>query len=244
MPFLLSDHFARFAPSYDRVNHLLSLGLDVRWRARWLAAIEQRPAPRVLDLCAGTLSGAREVLRRFSDAKVTAIDFCRPMLQLGLAQLPEAQRARVSPICADVLQLEFAPESFDVVICSFAMRHLPQRETILRKIHAWLSPKGQLVIFDFFRPTTYCAKLFHNTAGRYLLPILGQVFGGFGPAYTHLHASIDCFCACEEFQRFLITQGFAIQRSENMSFGIAALIVAVPERIPSSTNSDLNRRAD
>ena len=120
----LADHFARFAPSYDRVNHILSLGLDLHWRARLLRVIASRPALRILDLCAGTLSCTREVLRRFADAEVTAVDFCRPMLDLGLAHLPESLRARMAPICADALELELEPHSFEVVICSCAMRHL------------------------------------------------------------------------------------------------------------------------
>ncbi len=228
MAFPLADHFARFAPSYDRVNHILSLGLDVRWRARWLAAIERRPAPRILDLCAGTLACTREVLRRFSDTKVTAVDFCRPMLDRGLAQLPESLRTRVSLICSDALQLEVGPGSFDVVICSFAMRHLPQQDLLLQKIHSWLSPGGQLVIFDFFRPGTFPAKVFHHTAGRYLLPVMGQILGGFGPAYVHLHASIDRFVTRAEYEELLAAQSFGIQISEDLTLGIVALIVAVP----------------
>ena len=228
MPSTLSDHFAQFAPSYDRVNHILSLGLDVHWRARLLAAIQPRPALRILDLCAGTLPCTREVLQRFGDAKVTAVDFCRPMLDLGLAQLPELLRPRVATICADVLELDLFPSSFDVVICSCAMRHLPQQEILLRNIHGWLSPGGQLVILDFFRPRTAPAKLFHLTAGRYLLPLAAELLKGFGPAYLHLHASIDRFVSRVDYEQLLATQSFGVQRSEDLSFGIVSLIVAVP----------------
>ncbi len=224
----LAHHFAQFAPSYDRVNHILSLGLDVRWRACLLAAIDRRPAPRILDLCAGTLSCTREVLRRFVDAKVTAVDFCRPMLDHGLAQLPHLPSTRVATICADALQLDLSPESFDVVICSCAMRHIPQQEILLQKIHSWLSPGGQLVIFDFFRPTTVFAKVFHATAGRYLLPLAGELLKGFGPAYLHLHASIDRFVSRADYEKLLATQSFGIQRAEDLTFGIVSLVVAVP----------------
>lgn len=228
MSSLLAHHFAQFAPSYDRVNHILSLGLDVRWRARLLDAIDRRPAPRILDLCAGTLSCTREVLRRFVDAKVTAVDFCRPMLDRGLAQLPQLLRARVATICADALQLDLRPASFDVVICSCAMRHLPQQEIMLQKIHSWLSPGGQLLIFDFFRPRTVLAKVFHATAGRYLLPLAGELLKGFGPAYLHLHASIDRFVSRVDYEELLATQSFGIQRAEDLTFGIVSLVVAVP----------------
>jgi demethylmenaquinone methyltransferase / 2-methoxy-6-polyprenyl-1,4-benzoquinol methylase len=232
MPSPVADHFIRFAPSYDRVNHILSLGLDVRWRARLIAAIKERPNPRVLDLCAGTLACTREVLRRFPHAHVTAVDFCRPMLDIGLSRLPEPLRTRVRVICADALVLELAPLSFDVVICSCGMRHLPEQEAMLKKIRGWLLPEGQFIILDFFRPTTVVSKLFHSTAGRYLLPMVADLLKGFGPAYLNLYASIKHFSSRAEYERLLITQKFTIRRSEDLTFGIVSLIATAPLLLP------------
>ncbi|MGZ3595844.1 MAG: class I SAM-dependent methyltransferase [Syntrophales bacterium] len=224
----VADHFIRFAPSYDRVNHLLSLGLDVHWHASLIAAIEEKSNLRILDLCAGTLACTREVLRRFPHANVTAVDFCRPMLDCGLSGLPEPMRNRVDVICADVLELDFAPASFDVVICSCGMRHLPEQGAMLKKIQGWLSPEGQFIILDFFRPTTIVAKLFHATAGRYLLPMAADLLKGFSPAYLNLYASIKHFSSRAEYERLLITQKYAVRRSEDLTFGIVSLIAVAP----------------
>ena len=224
----VADHFISFAPSYDRVNHILSLGLDVHWRARLIAAIEERPNPRVLDLCAGTLACTREVLRRFPHAHVTAVDFCRPMLDIGLSGLPEPLRTRIEIICADALALEFAPASFDIVICSCGMRHLPEQRAMLKKIRRWLPLEGQFIILDFFRPTTVISKLFQSTAGRYLLPMVADMLKGFSPAYLNLHASIKHFSNRAEYERLLISQNYAIRRSEDLTFGIVSLIAAAP----------------
>ena len=224
----VADHFIRFAPSYDRVNHILSLGRDVHWRARLIAAVEERPNHRILDLCAGTLACTREVLRRFPHAHVTAVDFCRPMLDCGLSRLPESLRTRVQVICADALALDLAPLSFDTVICSCGMRHLPEQEAMLKKIRGWLPPEGQFIILDFFRPTTIVSKLFHATAGRYLLPMAADMLKGFGPAYLNLYASIKHFSSRSEYERLLISQNYAIRRSEDLTFGIVSLIAAAP----------------
>jgi len=224
----LADHFVRFAPSYDRVNHLLSLGRDVHWRARMIAAIGRKPALRILDLCAGTLACTKAALENFPDAKVTAVDFCRPMLDLGLSKLARAQRARIEIICADALQLELAPGSFDVVISSWGMRHLPDQEVMLKKIRGWLSPDGQFIIFDFFRPTTLSAKFFHATVGRYVLPLAGSVLKGFGAAYRQLYDSIEHFASRVEYENLLNEHGFFIRRSEDLALGIVSLIVATP----------------
>jgi ubiquinone/menaquinone biosynthesis C-methylase UbiE len=64
------------------------------------------------------------------------------MLQLGFSKLTEPMRARVESICADALDLYLAPASFDIVICSCGMRHLPEQEALLKNIREWLPPEG------------------------------------------------------------------------------------------------------
>jgi demethylmenaquinone methyltransferase / 2-methoxy-6-polyprenyl-1,4-benzoquinol methylase len=51
------DMFARIAPRYDFLNHLLSFSLDHVWRrrtAKRFSHILRRPEARILDLCSGT----------------------------------------------------------------------------------------------------------------------------------------------------------------------------------------------
>ena len=88
----LADLFSRFAPSYDRVNHLLSLGMDYGWRELAVDAIERKAPLRILDLCAGTLACTRAALNRFPDARVTAVDFCQTMLKKPVATILQGQQ--------------------------------------------------------------------------------------------------------------------------------------------------------
>ncbi|MBL8187724.1 MAG: class I SAM-dependent methyltransferase, partial [Acidobacteria bacterium] len=49
--------FADIAPSYDRLNHLLSVNIDKVWRrftVKKLMDVLQRPNAIALDLCCGT----------------------------------------------------------------------------------------------------------------------------------------------------------------------------------------------
>ncbi|HUH65935.1 MAG TPA: class I SAM-dependent methyltransferase [Syntrophales bacterium] len=224
----LADHFALFSKSYDRVNHVLSLGLDVHWRERLVASVERRPTPNILDLCAGTLPCTRTMLQRFSDARVMAVDFCHPMLELGRANIPLHMRSQVEIICADALDLNLPSASFDVVVSCFGMRHLEKQEEMLKKIRGWLLPGGQFLIFDFFRPATPIAKLFQATVGRYVLPSAARFFGGFASAYTNLHVSIERFLTRQEYEGLLVTEGYVVTRSEDMAFGVVSIIVAAP----------------
>ncbi len=225
----MSEHFTEFAPSYDRVNRILSLGLDAGWRFRLVGRIDSAPGPMILDLCAGTLSCSHEVLRRFPEAKVTAVDICRPMLEMGIAKLEDGFRARVEPICADALELELPSRSYDAVMCSMGMRHIPNQEKILANVRRWLKYNGQMILLDFFRPSTMASKLFQLTAGKYILPQAGRLLGGCGPAYVNLHDSINNFYSRPEYEHLLRNNYFSVRHSEDLACGIVSLIEAYPE---------------
>ena len=47
--------FDALAPTYDRANRVISLGLDQRWRRQAIAALGGCAQGDMLDLCAGTL---------------------------------------------------------------------------------------------------------------------------------------------------------------------------------------------
>ncbi|MGC8794121.1 MAG: class I SAM-dependent methyltransferase, partial [Bryobacteraceae bacterium] len=101
--------FARIAPRYDLLNHLLSFGLDWRWRgraARRLRVWLTRPGARVLDLCCGTgdmlAALQREAGRAGASILLAGSDFCGPMLLLARRKLPG-----VGLIEADTLRLPF-----------------------------------------------------------------------------------------------------------------------------------------
>ena len=79
----IRDMFAGIAGVYDRMNGLLSLGLDDRWRRHVALAIDPG-ATDVLDVCSGTgelLLAAKQFGR---GSHHVASDFCEPMLRAGI----------------------------------------------------------------------------------------------------------------------------------------------------------------
>ena len=67
--------FSEIAPRYDRINTLLSLTNDKRWRRQAVALLKTDPYQRVLDLCAGTLEMSRALLQVNPRVKIDAVDF-------------------------------------------------------------------------------------------------------------------------------------------------------------------------
>ena len=106
--------FDRIAPVYDRMNRILSLGMDLRWRrvaagaAAALRAERGAGAPAdILDLAAGTGDFAIALARRFPSARVCCADISAPRLEIARRKAAAAGMAgrfsfRTSP--ADALE--------------------------------------------------------------------------------------------------------------------------------------------
>jgi len=173
------DMFAAVSPRYDLLNHLLSAGLDRRWRDRAAAEAlrvepggmpepplpghapqESEACPRVLrrghatpvilDVCTGTGDLAMAILRRRGGARVIGCDFCRPMLARAAAKFARARLARrVTLLEADALALPVADASVDAVTCAFGLRNLADPRRGLAEMRRVVRPGGRVVLLEF-----------------------------------------------------------------------------------------------
>ena len=222
----IEQMFSRIARRYDRLNHLLSLGADRRWRARAVEALDDRRTRRVLDLCCGTGDIGIECLRRYEGAHVTFADFSTRMLELArrkLAKTPAwAERSEV--VVADGLRLPFPDRSFDAVLCGFGVRNMSSEAEGLLEIKRVLKSGGTCVILEFFRPSTWPARLFYRTFGTTLIPLAGLVVAGDFGAYRYLTRSILNHMRIDEFVFLMETIGFRRVEGRHLSAGIAGLV--------------------
>jgi len=217
--------FDRIAGRYDAANRVMSAGIDVLWRKKALGLLLDgiAEAPRVLDLGAGTLDGALEILRRRADARVVAADFAREMLRVGRRK-PEA--ARVSTHAADGHHLPYASGTFDAAFSAFCVRNLRDLPAAMAELRRVVRPGGAIAILEFFRPAK--PRLFFDRFyNAHLLPLLGWAVSGDREAYRYLPASIQRFVSRGEFEDQLRRVGFAeVSGQELFPSGVASLVVA------------------
>jgi demethylmenaquinone methyltransferase/2-methoxy-6-polyprenyl-1,4-benzoquinol methylase len=194
------EMFTEIAPSYDRLNHLLSLQLDRVWRmrvARQLRPILQRPDATVLDLCCGT-GDLTFALGRAGNARVTGADFSHAMLVRARAKRASGNRetgpgSGTTFLEADALRLPFAEASFDAVTTAFGFRNLANYEDGLREILRVLKPGGTLAILEFTEPRAGVLGNLYRWYFRNVLPRIGGLISGNRSAYTYLPASVSRF---------------------------------------------------
>lgn len=106
----------------------------------------------------------------------TAKEKCRPFLQ------PDNRRKSLELQVADALALPFAAGSFDRVICSEVLEHIPDYVAALKEIHRVLKPGGTLsVSVPRFLPERICWALsdaYHANEGGHLRIFKGSELHG------------------------------------------------------------------
>ena len=170
--------FDRVAPSYDRLNRLISLGQDRRWRRHAIDALAARPGDRVLDLACGTGDLCREL----------AAAGCHPIgFDLSPGMLDHA-RVVAPLVLADALQLPVPDARADGITCGFALRNFTDLAAFASECVRVLRPGGRVSLLDAAEPTGTLARVGHSIWFRHAVPRIGGLLGD-GAAYRYLPAS-------------------------------------------------------
>lgn len=201
--------FDSIAPSYDLLNHLLSMGLDRRWwtrSARSLRDVLSRPATRVLDLCCGTgdMTAALMAERPVEGAPVIGLDFSAAMLDRARTKFASAN---VRWVEGDAMHLPYADGSFDLVTAAFGFRNLTNYAEALREMYRVLGPNGEIAILECNQPEGW-RGLVYNLHLHHILPLVGGIVSGQRHAYRYLPASIARFPRPPQMLAMLEEAGF------------------------------------
>jgi demethylmenaquinone methyltransferase/2-methoxy-6-polyprenyl-1,4-benzoquinol methylase len=211
--------FDRIAPVYDAMNHVMTVGLDRRWR-RVAAEAVVHPGDRVLDACCGTGDFALADAR--AGGRVTGLDFSERMLERA-----RAKSTAVEWVQGDALELPFDDASFDAATVGFGVRNLESLERGLAELRRVLRPGGRLGVLEITQPRGALAP-FYRLWFEKGVPVVGKVVSG-SSAYTYLPASVRRFPGPEDLARLLREARFGEVCYRLFARGIVALHVGVAE---------------
>jgi len=217
------EMFDRIAPSYDRMNKMMSLGIDRRWRGRVVRMIGRVVGasndPAVLDLCAGTMDLAAAMETAYPAARIVACDASPKMLARGASKVK-----RVEAVVGDALALPFADGAFDAVVCGFGVRNLADLRKGMREARRVLRPGGLFLTLELFQPRAATTRVVHGAGLKYLLPVMGAAFAGDRDAYAYLADSMAGFVTRPAYEAMLAEEGFTAVNAVDLTLGMLAIV--------------------
>jgi len=211
--------FGRIVPRYDRMNRIMSFGMDVGWR-RLAGAIADVRGKRVLDLGTGTGDMARELLRQGA-ASVTGADFSPAMLAVAAGR--DAGRSSCAWLSADAVRLPFADASFDRVTNAFLLRNLVDLPAAFREMARVLRPGGRVVCLDMTPPPPGMFTALYRLYFNHIMPPIAGLLSGDRAAYRYLPNSLTGFPDADTLSKMLLDAGFRTARYRRLGGGAVAL---------------------
>lgn len=223
----IREMFDGIAPSYDRLNHIMSLNVDKVWRRHALKQIVDGTPQRLLDVACGTGDSTISAAAAAAEGSVvTGVDISEGMMALVMDKARKAGVAdRIRLQVADGEALPFADGSFHRVTCAFGIRNFEHKEKGLAEFRRVLCPGGRAVILELSVPQNRVIRWFYDLYFLHVLPWIGGVVSGDKAAYKYLPASVHAFPAPGEFCTMMREAGFSRVSHKAFTLGLCRMYV-------------------
>lgn len=214
--------FARIADGYDRMNRLMTFGLDDWWRRITVRALDPHPHATMLDIGSGTGAFLPILRAHAPDGIAIGADFSLPMMQAGLARLD----ARSAFITADALRLPFADATFDTVTAGFVIRNVSDIAAAFRELYRVTKPGGRFAMLEVARPRLAVVRWGHRLYFEEVMPRIARMLGADPIAYRYLPESSRHFPDPPVIVEMLQTAGWTAVTYRHLPPNAVALHVA------------------
>ena len=219
--------FDNIAPSYDLLNHVLSLGIDRIWRKKAISSIKAESPKQILDLATGTGDLAIEAAKQLSPDRIIGVDIAEKMLEIGRKKMRKKGLSdQIFLEAGDCEDLRFEEESFDAVISAFGVRNFENLDKGFHEMHRVLRKGGTLAILEFTRPRQFPFKQLFNLYFKNILPVIGRIKSKDPKAYQYLYESVQAFPDYDKLLERLEKIGFKSCKWKSLSLGICAIYLA------------------
>jgi demethylmenaquinone methyltransferase/2-methoxy-6-polyprenyl-1,4-benzoquinol methylase len=221
----LQEIFGEVAGTYERVNRVLTLGLDRPWRRTAAKRAARDGGTRWLDVCSGTGEMAENLAQQApGDVEIVALDFSLPMLSRARAK---SMGRPVDFVLGDVKRLPFPDGAFDLLTISFATRNINLSRQVLTATYAEflrvLRPGGRFVNLETSQPRNRLLRALFHSYVKLLVKKVGTKISGSRAGYAYLSTTIPRFYGAEELTGILREAGFACVSFRRLFFGAAAI---------------------
>jgi len=212
--------FDRIARVYDRMNSVMTAGMDERWRRRAADLAGLRPGDRALDVATGTGDLAVELGRRVNaGGEVVGLDFAESMLEIARQKAPGLRFD-----AGNALDLPYGDGEFAAATVGFGARNFSDLRAGLAEMARVTRPGGRVVVLEITTPQRAPLRWFFRLWFDGLVPALGRLAGD-PDAYAYLPSSVRRFPGPAELAGELAGVGLVDVRWVLTAGGIIAIHV-------------------
>ncbi len=215
--------FDNISGSYDELNRVISLGLDIKWRKKVVALVAEIHPEKILDVATGTGdlainlvdTGAKEII---------GLDISSGMLEIGQKKVVhKSLDHKISMVLGDGERIDYPDNHFDAITVSFGVRNFENLEKGLSEIFRVLKPGGIFAVLETSVPPKFPFKQGYYFYSNTILPVVGKLFSKDKGAYTYLSKSAAVFPYGEEFNNILRKIGFINVEDRPQTLGVATI---------------------
>lgn len=222
----VTNMFDGIAKNYDRLNRLISMGIDNSWRQHLVTMVAQKKPKSVVDVATGTGDLAL-ALTTIPDASIIGVDIAVEMLEIGKQKISQINlEHRIKMMVGDAESLPMDDTTIDVVTVAFGVRNFGDLQKGLSEIFRILKPGGQLFVLETSVPKKRLFRFGYKLYCSLFLPLVGRLFSADKNAYTYLSDSAATFPYGEAFNNKLRKVGFCSVEDHPQTFGVVTIYKA------------------
>ena len=239
--------FNNIAPTYDKLNHILSLNIDKIWRKKAVKRIVKnlknsetenlkndsqvfrfsdsqiQKDSQILDVACGT-ADSTIALARAGISSVTGVDISEEMLKVGETKVAAQNLDSVINLqVEDCENLSFDDDTFDAAFIAFGIRNFEDKKNGLRELRRVLKPNGHLLILELSVPQNKILLSLYKLYFLHILPFIGKKISGDSMAYTYLPQSVMNFPKPKDFLAMMEECGFKRVSQKALTFGLCRI---------------------
>ena len=225
------EMFNDIAPTYDRANRVLSMGIDKTWRKKGCDLAYDMKGEKEIDLILDIACGTGDMMdywmkradkHNIKVEKILGVDPSDGMVDVARVKFPKFDYA-----ISKATEIPVEDASADFLSISYGIRNVVEREEALNEFNRVLKPGGYVVILEFMKRENpgVLAKMTDFYLNN-ILPKIGGAISNNKEAYEYLPNSIEGFLTIEKMHEELENAGFEIAYSKSFSMNISSLIIA------------------
>lgn len=219
--------FNHIAPTYDRLNHTLSLGIDRRWRRKAIDALKPFAPRMILDIATGTGDFAILAAKRLDPDRIMGVDISEGMMDIGRQKVKDAGLDDLIYFMKDdCTNLSFESNTFDAVTVAYGARNFENLEAGLREMCRVLVPGGHLMLVELTTPPRFPMKQLFWIYAHVVMAFIGRLISHDDSAYTYLPRSMEAFPQAERLVPLLRHCGFSEVQFKRFTFGLSTMYLA------------------